>query len=99
MKLVYQALEALVDLSIFVISLMLLPSDGRSRGLLLFRKIMLLLFWKNDENIDVLSYLAGHVDVVLKPNEEHQFCYITLFYGNPKPHLRHLSWQLLQRIG
>lgn len=59
----------------------------------------LLLFWKPYVYIDVISFSTGYIDVVLRHNEEQQFSYLTCFYGNPAPHLRYQSWQLLQRIG
>lgn len=61
---------------------------GRSGGLLLF--------WNENLNVSVLSFSFGHIDCLVS------YCnrcwYFTGFYGNPKCNLRHLSWDLLNKI-
>lgn len=49
----------------------------------------LILFWKENVNVNVLSYSSGHIDCVISVDP----CpfYFTSFYGNPSQGIRQCS--------
>ncbi|CAM8916564.1 unnamed protein product [Rhodiola kirilowii] len=63
------------------------PARGRSGGLALF--------WKNTMDVSIISYSCFHIDFLLNHKGP---AHVTLFYGNPKPSLRHKSWELIRRL-
>lgn len=57
----------------------------------------LVLCWKNDVSVDLVSFSHHHIDVILQhPNgiKERN----TFVYGEPCTHIRHEFWSLLRRI-
>ncbi|KAL7132329.1 hypothetical protein ABFS83_12G066400 [Erythranthe nasuta] len=63
---------------------------GRSGGLLLL--------WKKDLTVDLISFSKNHIDTEVMSPEWNQKCRFTGFYGFPEKHRRHLSWNLLRRL-
>ncbi|KAL9667410.1 hypothetical protein QQ045_001767 [Rhodiola kirilowii] len=63
------------------------PARGRSGGLALF--------WNNMTEVSVASYSGFHIDFILNYKGS---VHVTLFYGNPRTSLRHLSWRLLRKL-
>ncbi|KAL8503341.1 hypothetical protein ACS0TY_022178 [Phlomoides rotata] len=61
---------------------------GRSGGLLLM--------WNDKVDIHLRSFSPGHIDCTVSFNGLNWR--FTGFYGNPAQHLRHLSWELLNRL-
>lgn len=57
----------------------------------------LVLLWRNDWNVRILSYSPGHIDARVTTNDNFS-CRFTGFYGNPIHAFRHHSWELLRRL-
>ena len=54
----------------------------------------LVLFWKNEIEVDVKSSSLNHIDVTINKNSEKPWRFIG-FYGEPDTHKRFESWDLL----
>ena len=57
----------------------------------------LVLFWKNDLVVDVISSSLNHIDAVINKDTEAAWRF-TGFYGEPESHGRHESWDLLHNL-
>ena len=57
----------------------------------------LVLFWKNDLVVDVISSSLNHIDAVINKDTEAAWLF-TGFYGEPESHRRHESWDLLHNL-
>ena len=57
----------------------------------------LVLFWKNDLVVDVISSSLNHIDAVINKDTEAAWLF-TGFYGEPESHRRHESWDLLRNL-
>ncbi|KAL9690014.1 hypothetical protein QQ045_010407 [Rhodiola kirilowii] len=63
------------------------PARGRSGGLVLF--------WNNMTDVSVVSYSGFHIDCTLNNKGP---VHVTIFYGNPRTSLRHVSWNLIRKL-
>ncbi|XVE99180.1 hypothetical protein REPUB_Repub03eG0175100 [Reevesia pubescens] len=63
---------------------------GRSGGLALL--------WTENVVIELLSYSASHIDVIIRDPTIHQDVHFTGFYGNPDIGRRKESWHLLRHL-
>ena len=66
----------------------IIPSNGRSRGIALL--------WEKDLDVELKSYTRNHIDAVVTDPRSGFKWRITGFYGNPDTHQRKESWNLLQ---
>jgi hypothetical protein len=66
--------------------------DGRGKG------GGLVLFWKQEIKIWILSYAMHHVDTLIWDGSHHAAWRGTFIYGEPRTQDRHQMWQLLRRI-
>ena len=57
----------------------------------------LVLYWKNDIEVEVESSSLSHIDTVINKNSGKAWRF-TDFYGNPETHRRSESWDLLRRL-
>ena len=57
----------------------------------------LVMYWKNDLKVDVVSSSMNHIDAVINKDSEIAWRFIG-FYGEPETHKRHESWDLLQSL-
>lgn len=64
------------------------PCKGRNGGLLLC--------WKEDSDVRILSYSEGHIDAIIK--KTHGFWRFSGFYGNPETEKRKFSWSLMEKL-
>lgn len=55
----------------------------------------LALLWNGDTDLTVKSYSRFHIDTLVQGEKTFR---ATLFYGNPRAHLREKSWNLLRKI-
>lgn len=62
------------------------------------RKRGLAVMWNDDSVVNIQSFLANHVDmiVIVKNSNKVRF---TGFYGHPEPSQEYRSWELLREIG
>ena len=51
----------------------------------------LVLYWKNDFLVDVVSSSLNHIDAIINKDTEVAWCF-TGFYGEPETHKQHESW-------
>lgn len=54
----------------------------------------LVMYWKNDIMVDVVSSSLNHIDVIINKNSEAAWCF-TSFYGESETHRWHESQDLL----
>ena len=57
----------------------------------------LVLYWKNDLLVDVVSSSLNHIDAIINKDTEAAWRF-TGFYGEPETHKRHESWDLLRSL-
>ena len=57
----------------------------------------LVLYWKNDIEVEVESSSLNHIDAVINKNSGKAWRFIG-FYGNPETHRRSESWDLLHSL-
>ena len=57
----------------------------------------LVLFWRTDIEVDVVSSSLNHIDAIINKNSDSTWRFIG-FYGEPETHRRHESWDLLHRL-
>ena len=57
----------------------------------------LVLYWKNDLLIDVVSSSLNHIDVVINKDTKEAWRF-TGFYGEPETHKRQETWELLRNL-
>ena len=57
----------------------------------------LVVYWKNEISVDILSSSLNHIDMVINKNTDAAWRF-TGFYGEPETHKRHESWDLLRRL-
>ena len=55
------------------------------------------LLWKSDFNISVVSSSLNYIDVVINASKENSWRFIG-FYGFPKTHRHHDSWNMLKNL-
>ena len=57
----------------------------------------LVLYWKNNVEIDIESSSVNHIDVTVNKNSGEPWCF-TGFYSEPETHKRQESWDLLRSL-
>ena len=57
----------------------------------------LVMYWKNDLKVDVVSSSVNHIDAIINKDSETAW-HFTGFYGEPETHKRHESWDLLRSL-
>ena len=57
----------------------------------------LVLYWKNNVEIDIKSSSVNHIDVTVNKNSGEPWCF-TGFYSEPETHKRQESWDLLRSL-
>ena len=57
----------------------------------------LVLFWKNEIEVDIETSSLNHIDVIINKNSEKPWRF-TGFYGEPDTHKRFESWDLLRSL-
>ncbi|XP_075636753.1 uncharacterized protein LOC142608992 [Castanea sativa] len=57
----------------------------------------LVIYWKNDLLIDVVSSSLNHIDVIINKDIEASW-HFTGFFSEPETHKRHESWDLLHNL-
>ena len=57
----------------------------------------LVLYWRNDIEVEVISSSLNHIDVIINKSSVSAWRF-TRFYGEPETHKRHESWDLLRRL-
>ena len=57
----------------------------------------LVLFWRNDIEVEVVSSLLNHIDAIINKSSDSAWRF-TGFYSEPETHKRHESWDLLHRL-
>lgn len=55
------------------------------------------LFWKNTENVKLLSYSRNHIDITSTTNNNEEWR-LTGIYGEPSRTQRHKTWDLLRNL-
>ncbi|KAL9668447.1 hypothetical protein QQ045_002830 [Rhodiola kirilowii] len=63
------------------------PANGKSGGLSLL--------WQSEIEVCISNYSFYHIDFIIKADKVFR---ATLFYGCPRSHLRHHSWDLLRKL-
>ena len=57
----------------------------------------LVMYWKSDLKVDVVSSSVNHIDAIINKDSETAW-HFTGFYGEPETHKRHESWDLLRSL-
>ena len=57
----------------------------------------LVLYWKNDLKVDVISSSVNHIDAIINKDSETTWRF-TGFYSEPETHKRRESWDLLRSL-
>ena len=57
----------------------------------------LVLYWRNDTKVEVVSSSLNHIDTIINKSSDLVWCF-TRFYSEPETHKRHESWDLLRRL-
>ena len=57
----------------------------------------LVLFWKDEFNLEVKTFLKNHIDTTINKNTEKEWRF-TGFYGELDTHRRHESWTKLRNL-
>ena len=57
----------------------------------------LVLFWRNDTEVEVVFSSLNHIDAIINKSSDSAWRF-TGFYGEPETHKRHESWDLLRRL-
>ncbi|KAH1084400.1 hypothetical protein J1N35_024161, partial [Gossypium stocksii] len=65
-------------------------AEGKSGGLVMM--------WKEGNKVDIQTYSSNHIDTMIQVENETAIRF-TGFYGNTDPNKRHLSWDMLKRVG
>jgi hypothetical protein len=63
---------------------------GRSGGLALL--------WRESNALEIQNYTRRHINAVVKGADRNSQWFLTCFYGNPIPHRRFESWDLLSHL-
>ena len=58
----------------------------------------LALLWKEEVEVNIRSYSEGHIDAMIRDENEGEAWGFTGFYGNPKQEERMNSWTLMKRL-
>lgn len=56
------------------------------------------MIWRGDIDVTIQSYSEGHIDSIIRLNNEDGMWRFTGFYGNPIKQQRSNSWKLLKRL-
>lgn len=57
------------------------------------------LLWKDEIDVNILSYFVGHVDFVVKNKGDWAEWFLIRFYGNLMTGCRHFFWTLSEKTG
>ena len=57
----------------------------------------LVLFWRNDTEVEVVFSSLNHIDAIINKSSDFAWCF-TKLYGKLERHKRHESWDLLHRL-